>query len=100
MGVCVRACPAALAAESEELMSKLSREQQERESREMRWERYVLWYRPIPKRSRRHNSDWSRKKKTFYERSQVDDFLADHPDYEACRIDKIVQEIEWRSWNE
>lgn len=76
-------------------MAKLSTAQQERESREGRWERYILWYTKVPEDERRHLSDAQTWKKTFYERSQIDDFLADNPRYRAKRIDRTVQTTIW-----
>lgn len=74
---------------------RLSQEQKDREIQEGRWERYTLWYRKIPKRDAQRHSDQRTSKKTFYYRAQIDEFLSDHPAYEAARIDKTVQEIVW-----
>lgn len=76
-------------------MAKLSRAQQERERREQRWERYILWYWKAPKEEHPYRGEWPTHRKTFYERAQVDAFLADNPRYRARRIDKTVQTIEW-----
>jgi hypothetical protein len=66
---------------------KLSTAQRSSEMLRGQWVRFILWYRKYP-------SDQSRKK-TFYERSQVDDFLSENPDYIARRIDKHIQTIIW-----
>lgn len=81
-------------------MARLSRAQQERESREGRWERYTLWYWKKPEEARRYSSDWETHRKTFYERSQIDDFLADNPRYRAKRIDHTVQTMVWTEGGE
>ena len=68
---------------------KLSTAQRERESREGQWTRYILWY-----------EKWvggGTTYKTFYERSQVDEFLEGNPEYVARRLDENVKTVIWNS---